>query len=104
MRQRLSHCLSLIQVCYRGLRPWPLLTAVPDNLLLLPARKLETYLADLQSQTASTSALLTYLLQTRDALQQDSETYNKLIGELVGEAQKIKTGKRVAGRRGSAMA
>ncbi|KAI0743283.1 hypothetical protein BC629DRAFT_244654 [Irpex lacteus] len=69
-----------------------------DDLLLQPASKLESYLADLHAQTANTSALLTYLLQTRDALQQDSETYNKLIGELVGEAQKIKTGKRTASR------
>ena len=75
-----------------------------DNLLLLPTSQLEGYLADLQSQTYSTSALLTYLLQTRDALQQDAEMYNKLIGELVGEAQKIKTGKRSSSRRGSAMA
>ncbi|KAI0700752.1 hypothetical protein BC835DRAFT_1326256 [Cytidiella melzeri] len=74
-----------------------------DNLLLLPASKLEGYLSDFRLQAASISALLTYLLQTRDALQQDSETYNKLIGELVGEAQKIKTGKRTASRRGSAM-
>ncbi len=56
----------------------------------------------MKAQTAQSSALLTYLLQMRDALQQDSETYNKLIGELVGEAQKIKTGKRITvTRRGS---
>ena len=74
------------------------------NLLLLPSITLDRHLADLKEQTAQTSALLTYLLQTRDALQQDSETYNKLIGELVGEAQKIKTGKRTTNlRRGSAM-
>ncbi|PSS35414.1 hypothetical protein PHLCEN_2v1569 [Hermanssonia centrifuga] len=73
------------------------------NLLLLPAKTLDRHLNDLREQTAQTSALLTYLLQTRDALQQDSETYNKLIGELVGEAQKIKTGKRTGSvRRGSA--
>ncbi|KAF7798341.1 hypothetical protein EIP86_009562 [Pleurotus ostreatoroseus] len=75
-----------------------------SNLLLLPSITLDRHLADLKEQTAQTSALLTYLLQTRDALQQDSETYNKLIGELVGEAQKIKTGKRTTNlRRGSAM-
>ncbi len=73
------------------------------SLLLLPAKTLDRHLNDLREQTAQTSALLTYLLQTRDALQQDSETYNKLIGELVGEAQKIKTGKRTGSvRRGSA--
>jgi hypothetical protein len=75
-----------------------------ENLLLLPASKLNSYLEDFKAQTANTSALLTYLLQMRDALQQDSETYNKLIGELVGEAQKIKTGKRTGSlRRGSGM-
>lgn len=70
----------------------------------MPLSKLESHLADINVQTAKSSALLTYLLQTRDALQQDSETYNKLIGELVGEAQKIKTGKRTTvTRRGSGM-
>lgn len=81
-----------------------LLMFLKDNLLLLPASKLEQHLKDFREQTAHTSALLTYLLQMRDALQQDSETYNKLIGELVGEAQKIKTGKRTGSlRRGSGM-
>ncbi|KAJ3551410.1 hypothetical protein NM688_g4719 [Phlebia brevispora] len=81
-----------------------LLNLDTDNLLLLPTTTLDKHLADLKDQTAKTSALLTYLLQMRDALQQDSETYNKLIGELVGEAQKIKTGKRTTNlRRGSAM-
>ncbi|KAI0089113.1 hypothetical protein BDY19DRAFT_125391 [Irpex rosettiformis] len=75
-----------------------LLNIDTDNLLLLPASRLERYLEDFRLQTANTSALLTYLLQTRDALQQDSETYNKLIGELVGEAQKIKTGRRAVSR------
>ena len=73
---------------------------------LLPLPALERHLASLQTQTANTSALLTHLLQTREALQQDSETYNKLIGELVGEAQKMKTGigkGRTAIRRGSGM-
>ncbi|OCH92153.1 hypothetical protein OBBRIDRAFT_773827 [Obba rivulosa] len=75
-----------------------------DSLTLLPLDKLESVLSELKAQTENTSSLLTYLLQTRDALQQDSETYNKLIGELVGEAQRIKTGKRTAPlRRGSGM-
>lgn len=65
--------------------------------------KLENHLQAIKDQTAQTSTLLTYLLQMRDALQQDSDMYNKLIAELVGEAQKIKTGKRVNSRRGSAM-
>lgn len=76
-----------------------------DQLSLLPLGSLEAYLSELRTQTQNTSALLTYLLQTRDALQQDSETYNKLIGELVGEAQKMKTvGGRALSRRGSGKA
>ncbi len=78
------------------------LMACTDQMSLLPTSTLEGYLADMKAHTAKSSTLLTYLLQTRDALQQDSETYNKLIGELVGEAQKIKTGKRMnVTRRGS---
>lgn len=64
-----------------------------DQLNLLPLPKLDKYLADLRLETTNTSSLLTYLLQTRDALQQDSETYNKLIAELVSEAQKPKSAK-----------
>ncbi|KAI0082412.1 hypothetical protein K474DRAFT_1579855, partial [Panus rudis PR-1116 ss-1] len=70
-----------------------LLALRSDDLLLLPVRTLESHLQAIREQTVQTSTLLTYLLQTRDALQQDSETYNKLIGEMVGEAQKMKTGK-----------
>jgi len=82
-----------------------LLALKPDQLSLLPLASLEAYLSELQTQTQNTSALLTYLLQTRDALQQDSETYNKLIGELVGEAQKMKTvGGKSLSRRGSGIA
>jgi hypothetical protein len=80
-----------------------MLTAI-DQLSLLPLASLETCLSDLRTQTQNTSALLTYLLQVKDALQQDSETYNRLIGELVGEAQKMKTvGSRAPSRRGSGM-
>lgn len=68
---------------------------------LLPLAKLEAYLSDLKSETTNTSSLLTYLLQTRDALQQDSETYNKLIAELVSEAQKSKVGKKTVKRSGT---
>lgn len=78
---------------------------VVDQLSLLPLASLEAYLSELRTQTQNTSTLLTHLLQTRDALQQDSETYNKLIGELVGEAQKMKAvGGRVLSRRGSGRA
>lgn len=59
-----------------------------DQLTLLPLAKLERHLVDLRTETTNASSLLTHLLQTRDALQQDSETYNKLIAELVSEAQK----------------
>ena len=77
---------------------------VSETLPIQPLSTLERHLADLRAQTANTSALLTYLLQTRESLQQDSETYNGLIAELVGEAQKIKTGKaRTTVRRGSGM-
>jgi len=69
------------------------LLSVTESLALLPISALESHLADIRTQTEQTSALLKHLLQTREALQQDSETYNKLIAELVGEAQKIKTGK-----------
>ncbi|EJF56608.1 hypothetical protein BD309DRAFT_953735 [Dichomitus squalens] len=75
-----------------------------EQMSLMSISTLEKNLADIRENTVKASTLLTYLLQTRDALQQDSETYNKLIGELVGEAQKIKTGKRMTGsatRRGS---
>lgn len=68
-----------------------------DQLNLFPLTKLEKYLADLRLETTNASSLLTYLLQTRDALQQDSETYNRLIAELVNEAQKTKSGKSRAG-------
>lgn len=79
----------------------PGLTATTESLTLLPLARLERYSADLRQQTANTSALLSYLLQHREALQQDSETYNGLIGELVGEAQKIKTGRKQPAKRGS---
>lgn len=72
-----------------------------DQLNLLPLTRLEKYLTDLRLETTNTSSLLTYLLQTRDALQQDSETYNRLIAELVNEAQKTKSGKSRGGVRRS---
>ncbi|KAJ7094568.1 hypothetical protein B0H15DRAFT_830058, partial [Mycena belliarum] len=81
-----------------------LLALDAETLTIQPLATLEGYLASLRAQTASTSALLSHLLQTRESLQQDSETYNGLIAELVGEAQKIKTAKgRAPTRRGSGM-
>jgi hypothetical protein len=46
----------------------------------------------IQSQTVAASNVLSYLLQCRDALQQDSDAFNKKIAELVNEAQKMKSG------------
>lgn len=70
-----------------------LLQLTTESLTIQPLSNLERYLSDIRLQTANTSSLLTYLLQSRDALQQDSETYNGLIAEMVGEAQKLKSGK-----------
>ncbi|KAG6916711.1 hypothetical protein DXG01_005660 [Tephrocybe rancida] len=70
-----------------------LLELDPDSLTIQPLPALEKHLAELRAQTAATSALLTHLLQSREALQQDNETYNGLIAELVGEAQKMKSSK-----------
>lgn len=74
-----------------------------DQLTLLPLAKLERCLADIQTETTNASSLLTYLLQTRDALQQDSETYNKLIAELVSEAQKNSVQSRTGIKRSGTM-
>ncbi|KAK1231803.1 hypothetical protein PQX77_005017 [Marasmius sp. AFHP31] len=75
-----------------------------DNLKMQPLPIIERHLANVKMQMAQTNALLTHLLQVRDSLQQDSETYNGLIAELIGEAQKNKAGKgRNATRRGSGM-
>jgi len=79
-----------------------LLTISPDTLPLLPLQTLQSHLGSLRELTATASSLLSHLLQTRDALQLDSETYNGLIAELVTEAQKMKGGKgRNVGKRGS---
>ncbi|KAL5530118.1 hypothetical protein ACEPAF_6375 [Sanghuangporus sanghuang] len=82
------------------------LALTPETFSLLPLSTLEAQLAKIRSLTVQTSSLLAYLLQQRDALQQDSETYNKLIAELVGEAQKMKSGPRTrngGSRRASGM-
>ncbi|KZS97881.1 hypothetical protein SISNIDRAFT_481762 [Sistotremastrum niveocremeum HHB9708] len=71
-----------------------LLALNPESLPLLPLPTLEVYLQKLKTQTLNASSVLSHLLQKRDALEQDSETYNRLIAELVGEAQKMKTGGR----------
>ncbi|KAF8607883.1 hypothetical protein BDV93DRAFT_542029 [Ceratobasidium sp. AG-I] len=83
-----------------------ILAMTPDSLSLLPVARLESHLATMRTLTTNTSTLLTHLLQQREALQQDSETYNGLIAGLVGEAQKMKSGSRSrtgAVKRGSLM-
>ncbi|KAL1738864.1 hypothetical protein HDZ31DRAFT_50342 [Schizophyllum fasciatum] len=72
-----------------------LLALEADTLALQPLASLERTHTEIRSQIANTSTLLTYLLQVRDSLQHDSETYNKLIAELVSEAQRARTGKNV---------
>lgn len=67
-----------------------LLNLSPDQMSLSLLSTLEGHRANLELQTANVSTLLTYLLQARDALQQDSEMFNKQIGELILEAQKMK--------------
>ncbi|KAH8118619.1 hypothetical protein DFH11DRAFT_1686730 [Phellopilus nigrolimitatus] len=102
----LAQASSFIQL---GLGPKPeidetgineMLAMGQDTLTLLPLSTLEAHLAHIRSLTADTSDLLTHLLQQRDALQQDSETYNKLIAELVRSGPKTRNG---GGRRASGM-
>ncbi|KAG8834057.1 hypothetical protein FRC17_009620, partial [Serendipita sp. 399] len=76
----------------------------PDNLPLLPIPKLEAHNVAIRSQIAAASNLLSYLLQCREALQQDSDIFNKKIAEMVGEAQRMKSGsKKLPVKRGSGM-
>ncbi|KAF9534748.1 hypothetical protein CPB83DRAFT_802934 [Crepidotus variabilis] len=70
-----------------------LLALNTEQLTMQSLVNVERYLAEIKAQTANTSDLLTYLLQSRDALQQDSETYNGLIAEMVGQAQSLRSGK-----------
>lgn len=65
-----------------------------DRLSLMPVSTLQAHLDSLRGLTETTQELLSHLLQEREALQQDSETYNALIGELVSEAQQQKMGGR----------
>lgn len=66
---------------------------VKEQMAMQPFVNVERYLSEIKAQTAITSRHLTYLLQSRDALQQDSETYNGLIAEMVGQAQSLRSGK-----------
>jgi len=77
-----------------------LLSVAPETLPLLPLSVLEGHLASLAEARASVTEHLTELLQKRESLRQDNETYHGLIGELVGEAQKRKM-TRVKGRTAS---
>jgi hypothetical protein len=86
-------CLLSTQVCLLTCCQTPHTNQYnPDTLTLVPLAKLEKYIAEIKAQTAQASGLLTHLLQSRDTLQQDSEMFNKLIGDLVVEAQKRTTG------------
>jgi hypothetical protein len=67
------------------------LDRLSEQMSLSPLATLEGHRANIKLQTDNLLTLLTYLLQARDALQQDSETFNKQIGELILEAQKMKT-------------
>lgn len=68
-----------------------------ETIPLLPLTVLEAHLASLNEAREAATGYLTELLQKREGLRQDNETYNGLIAELVGEAQKRKMTK-VKGR------
>ncbi|KAG8970196.1 hypothetical protein FRB90_010675, partial [Tulasnella sp. 427] len=62
-----------------------------DTLPLLPLPLLNAHLDTLRSLTATTSSVLTHLLQQREALQQDSEAYNAVIADMIQkETQKMR--------------
>lgn len=66
-----------------------------DNLSLLPLHLLNAHLDTLRGLTATSSSLLSHLLQTRATLQEESESYNSIIGEMIAkEALKMRTGVR----------
>lgn len=72
------------------------LSAVTDNLSFMPLQALNAHLSTLQALTATSSSLLSHLLQSRALLQEESENYNATIGELIAkEALKMQTGKAV---------
>ncbi|KAG8905960.1 hypothetical protein FRB99_007894 [Tulasnella sp. 403] len=65
----------------------------PETLPLMPLPMLNGYLDTLRGLTATTSSILTHLLQTRESLQQDSESYNRAIADLISkQTQKLKAG------------
>ncbi|KZT62809.1 hypothetical protein CALCODRAFT_489313 [Calocera cornea HHB12733] len=61
-----------------------------SQISILPLSAVQSQLAEIRAVTEQANALLAHLLQSRDVLQQDSETYNNFIAELVGVAQKAK--------------
>ena len=71
-----------------------------ETLPLLPLTVLDGHLESLRQARSAVTKHLTELLQKRESLRQDNETYHGLIGELVGEAQKRKM-RRVKGRTAS---
>jgi hypothetical protein len=64
-----------------------------DTMPLLPLPVLNAHFESLRGLTAMSSNLLSYLLQKRDSLQQESERYNGLIADLISkESRKLKGG------------
>lgn len=101
-KAKISMLLGLDSGVFIPISSFVCLTRIPETLTIQPLAALERHLADLRAQTAATSLVLTHLLQSRESLQQDSETYNRLIAELVGEAQKIKVPPKPPNRKGTA--
>jgi hypothetical protein len=82
-----------IQASYLAQLNWwtfRLLTHTTTEALMLVSVALnwKATIAALKEQTMAASVLLTHLPQQRDALQQDSEMFNKLIGEMAADASK----------------
>ncbi|WVR03114.1 hypothetical protein IAU60_000104 [Kwoniella sp. DSM 27419] len=76
-----------------------------DQLSLLSVAKLRQLQSDLSGTSAQASALLTWLLQFKDAQTQDAATYNGIISELIANAAKAKSAQATGGgvfRRASA--
>ncbi|KAG8891046.1 hypothetical protein FRB98_000055 [Tulasnella sp. 332] len=69
-----------------------------ETLSLLPLSTLNAHLDTLRSLTATSSSLLSHLLQSRAALQEESEHHNSLIAELIAKEtlkmQAVKSGAR----------
>ncbi|KAG9016916.1 hypothetical protein FRB93_009446 [Tulasnella sp. JGI-2019a] len=72
----------------------------PETLSLLPLSMLNAHLDTLRALTATSSSLLSHLLQTRAALQEESENHNSLIAELIAkETLKMQAGVKSGAKR-----